>query len=165
MFVNQKRFFHRARLFAALAIAIFTILSGCISVREEVPTPTPGGPLVTFVARVKTTADDKVWIEYGIHNGGGPQPADNDFAGRLELHGPQGLRAAVDAHQRGRLLGGQYTPLGSWESRLAPGKYEIIWGAPGYGSTRVVFTLETRQGEAVIDHQETLISPHYPPES
>ena len=165
MFAYQKRFFHRAWLFAALFIAIFAFLPGCISAREEAPTPTPGGPPVTFVAQVKTTANDKVWIEYGIHNGGAPLPADNDFAGRLELHGPKGLRAAVDAHQRSRLHGGQYTPLGSWESTLAPGKYEIIWGAPGYGGTSVQFTLKTRQGEPVIDHQEILISPIYPPES
>ncbi len=62
----------------------------------------------------------------------------------MQLFDPNGdLLASVDLPQNPLMKSGETYPLVTWRGDLEPGKYQLEWGAPGYGGTISTFEVVT----------------------
>ena len=138
-------------------------LAACTS-RNQAPDVSIRDQLVTFVALIDTTADEQVALDLGVYNGGNVVPANEAFNGVWRLEHKEGTaRAAGIVHTLPRLPGGQEEMLIQWTGALAPGSYQLTWGAPGYGTTVVGFDVKEVDGHLQIGDQEISNATSDPP--
>ena len=120
--------------------------------------------LVTFIAFINVTADEQVALDLGVSNTGNAVPADEAFNGVWRLEDKDGnLRAAGVVHTLPYLPGSQEEMLIRWTGALAPGSYQLTWGAPGYGTTVVGFDVKEVDGHLQIGDQEIFNTTSDPP--
>jgi len=150
-----------ARMVAWVAIVLL-ILVGCTTF----PEPTPEAAELHLEARVNMDADGKVALRFGARNTGPADfPGDEDFVGKWELTDEgDALRASGSLRTMGPLASGKTVFPAEWKDALAPGPYTLTWGAPGYGSTVVDFTVGERGGVLSIGEQVHQVFDTYQPQ-
>ena len=139
----------KTELLSALTLFALLALVGC----AMIPEPTPGAAEPRVKVEVNMGADGEVILRFGVHNTGPADfPGDEDFVGKWELsHDTGALRASGSLKIMGPLESGETTFPAEWKGELVPGAYTLTWGAPGYGSTVVNFTMVERDGALSID--------------
>lgn len=130
------------------------------------PEPTPEAAGLHLEVRVNMDVNGEVVLRFGAHNTG---PADflgdEDFVGKWELTDEAGaLRASGSLTKMGLLGSGKTAFPAEWKSELVPGAYTLTWGAPGYGSTVVDFTVVERNGRLSIGEQVAQVFDTYDPQ-
>jgi hypothetical protein len=131
---------------------------------EDLLAATIRDQLVTFIAFVNVSASEQVVLDLGVYNGGNDVPANEAFNGVWRLEHKEGtVRAAGIVHTLPRLPGGQEEMLIQWTGALAPGSYQLTWGAPGYGTTVVGFDVKEVDGHLQIGDQEISNATSDPP--
>lgn len=154
----------RLILIFLLSVGLLLVLAGCE--QEQAESIVVRDELVTFTTHLDVNDDEEVVVDLGVHSGSGPLAADETFGGRWELKSAAGQpRAAADVHEIDSVPGGTEKVIFTWSGELAPGKYEMTWGAPAYGGTMVEFeVVETADGEIRLgDHQDIHNTTAYPP--
>lgn len=142
-------------------VVLIMVLAGC---QTAVPPqePTQRELLFNFFAIVRTTADDAVKIELGL-SGVTSVPGDEQFAGVWELRDENGALRAEGQVPRLAPFAGEYILI-TWQSELAPGQYELLWGAPNYGGLVQLFGVEDDgRGGVRMGSQYEHITTDYPP--
>lgn len=155
---------HRKMILALVLISMMA-LGGVAGCRGEEEAPVRDEP-ATFIALLDVNRDEEVVIDLGLHSGSGPLPADDTFGGRWELREADGaLRAAADVHELDSVPGGSEKVVFTWRGKLAPGAYELSWGAPDYGGTVVAFEVVAEEDGSLAlgPHQEVSNTTAFPP--
>ena len=139
----------RTKLLSAMIAMVLLALVGCAAISG----PTPEAAKLRLKVEVNMDADGEVVLKFGAHNTGPADfPGDEDFVGKWELsHDTGALRASGSLKIMGPLESGETTFPAEWKGELVPGAYTLTWGAPGYGSTVVNFTMVERDGALSID--------------
>lgn len=153
-----------ATLFQRLiALSLLVALASCAQGNQVEDVPIRD-KLVTFIAFINVTADEQVALDLGVSDAGNAVPADEAFNGvwRLE-HKDGNLRAAGVVHSLPRLSGSREEMLIRWTGALAPGSYQLTWGAPGSGTTVVGFDVKEVDGHLQIGDQEIFSTTSDPP--
>jgi len=127
------------------------------------PEPTPEAAELHLEVGVNMDVNGEVVLKFGAHNSGPADfPGDEDFVGKWELTDEAGaLRASGSLTIMGLLGSGKTAFPAEWKSELVPGAYTLTWGAPGYGSTVVDFTVVERNGRLSIGEQVTQVFDTY----
>jgi len=120
---------------AALALALLSILAGCTADTT---------PRLTFATHMSVNARNETVVVGEVRN-----------AGYITMRSPGALDGILQVRDAGGALvactavpeftatvqpGGSDFPL-HWQGRLAPGSYELTWGAPAFGAVRTSFAL------------------------
>ena len=120
---------------------LFVLLAGCAATEGR------GTPLA-FEPHVRVTPEGQAKVTLGIHNiSSTGMPAQASFNGGFRIESAQdgALIAEIPVPTLDRLGPGQSAfPIG-WEGSLAPGEYQLIWGAQHFGVTELHFSV--REGE------------------
>ena len=148
------------------ALFVALLLVGVAACTSPADSPPIRDELITFIGLLDVTGNGQTTIDIGVHNGGNPLPADENFAGRWEVRDAQGeLRAKGEVPQMPPLAGGNDTVFGIWSGSLEPGWYEFTWGAPNYGSVLISFELVEQGDRLQIGEQSLYNTTAYPPEN
>jgi hypothetical protein len=142
-------------------LTVGLLLVGCT--RSSVQTSQTGR--LNFEVQLGINADGETVAQLGVDNAGTEKfPGDNAFNGEMELRDESGnLRANAKVVPLAPLAPGETEFPLEWTGKLAPGRYQLTWGAPAYGSTLVDFTIVERDGMLSIGEQTSVTSTPLPP--
>jgi hypothetical protein len=154
---------YRKRLLLLLTIIGAMLLVACNGGETTASEAPIREELVTFVAKPSVNAAEEVVIDFSLHNGGEPLPADKNFIAHWRLERGDGeMRAQGKAHDRPALPGGAETPMMRWSGSLEPGDYTLTWGAPGLGATVIDFAVQETEHGLQIGSQQIRNTTAYP---
>ena len=139
----------KAILLSVLALIALVAVAGCARAPEPMPK-------LTFEVQLHVDAEGQTVVELGLHNTGeGDFAGDEDFCGVMEIRHEEGTpRARMDVlHLNQQLAPGEAVEFERCMLKLAPGAYNLVWGAPAYGSTVVDFSIVERHGKLTIGEQ------------
>jgi hypothetical protein len=138
----------KTKLLSALTAMALLALVGC----AVIPGPTPEAAKLRLKVKVTMDADGEAVLRFGAYNmGPAGFPGDEDFTGEWRLIDEAGgLRASGTLTIMGIVGAGEIAFPIKWEGKLLPGAYTLTWGAPGYGSTVVDFTVVEQNGRLSI---------------
>jgi hypothetical protein len=134
---------------------LILMLIGCSRVEDRETTFA-----LNFNASVNVNVREECEITLGVSNDGEcPFPGDATFNAMMELMQVNRIsrgevessRARLDVHELEMLEPGERVSLASWRTRLLPGEYRVIWGAPGYGYLGVDFSLLESNGHLYLE--------------
>ncbi len=130
-------------LFAAVMIVMMALVSCSPLSRAQEE------PQLTFEVAMQVDAQQEFHASLGVCNAGqGTFPGDKSFNGQMEVrHVPSGeLKASAHVVPLRALEPGDTAWSASWRGALEAGRYELTWGAEGYGATRETFSIVEEDG-------------------
>lgn len=143
-----------------IVLGLLLTLPGCSRVvdaaetQKQVAEASVHNKLVTFIAAVDVSSGGNVFVDLGVHNRGESLPEDRAFSGSWQLIGPgYRLYAGGSLQPLPALARDEKTVLLTWRGELAPGTYELHWGAPAYGATLMAFDVVQDGGRLNISNQ------------
>jgi hypothetical protein len=147
-------------LVTLLAVGLL-LLGGCTRFSAQ----TSQTDRLNFEVQLGINADGEAVAQLGVHNAGTEKfPGDDAFNGEMELRDESGnLRASAKVVPLAPLAPGETEFPLEWTGKLTPGKYQLTWSAPAYGSTLVDFTIVERGGTLSIGEQRSVTSTPLPP--
>ncbi len=121
---------------ASLFFAICFLITACRS-------PQPGQSALLFQPKAYLGPARGVKIECAVLNPGpGIFRSDQAFHGKMHLQNADGdPQASLEVIRLDALSPGEMAHPLRWEGALAPGTYYLIWGAAGYGSETLTFSI------------------------
>jgi hypothetical protein len=131
----------------------------------RIPAQTSQSDQLNFKVQLGINADAETVAQLGVDNIGTDKfPGDEAFNGEMELRDESGkLQASAKVLPLAPLAPGETEFPLEWTGKLAPGRYQLTWGAPAYGSTMVDFTIVERDGVLSIGEQTSVTSTPLPP--
>ncbi len=131
----------------------------------RIPAQTSQSDQLNFKVQLGINADGETVAQLGVDNIGTDKfPGDEAFNGEMELRDESGkLQASAQVLPLAPLAPGETEFPLEWTGKLAPGRYQLTWGAPAYGSTAVDFTIVERDGVLSIGEQTSVTSVPPPP--
>ena len=137
-------------------IMLGTLLLCLTAAGCKAPAADGRGAVLAFETSVQVRADQVCEIRLGARNAGDvPFPGDERFGGRMTLsyagdeRGGE-LRARAEIVTLATLEPDETAWPMVWRGRLDPGAYSLVWGAEGYGLTRVAFEIVERDGQLTL---------------
>jgi hypothetical protein len=126
---------------------------------------TPQTDQLNFKVQLGINADAETVAQLGVDNVGTEKfPGDKAFNGEMELRDESGnLQASAQVLPLAPLAPGETEFPLEWTGKLAPGRYQLTWGAPAYGSAVVDFTIVEHDGVLSIGEQTSVTSTPLPP--
>jgi hypothetical protein len=130
-------------------MATIAVLVGC-----GVSAGSPAAQLA-FEAQMNVDASQRFHVSLGVRNAGEQHFREDDaFNGTMELRDSAGtLAARVGVVTLRELAPGDEEWAVSYGCQLPAGAYQLTWGAPGYGSVTVDFTLIEMDGQLYLGEQ------------
>lgn len=125
---------------------------------------TPQADQLNFKVQLGINADAETVAQLGVDNVGTEKfPGDKAFNGEMVLRDESGnLQASAQVLPLAPLAPGETEFPLEWTGKLAPGRYQLTWGAPAYGSTVVDFTIVEHDGVLSIGEQTSVTSTPLP---
>ncbi len=146
------------QLWTPLSLVFLLALAVACSEQPVESDTTPSRSELQFTVQLAETPEGELAVDLGLVNLGAPIPATDAFNGYWQLVSQGEVRASGTVFQLQRLTKGE-TPLIHWEGEVEPGSYELIWGASGFGHTRVRFEmLPGAAGNPVIGEQRMIMT-------
>ncbi len=151
----------KTKLLITLLAVGLSLLVGCTRFSAQ----TPQADQLNFKVQLGINADGETVAQLGVDNAGTEKfPGDKTFNGEMELRDESGnQRASAQVLPLAPLAPGETEFPLEWTGKLAPGRYQLTWGAPAYGSTTVNFTIVERDGVLSIGEQTSVTSTPLPP--
>lgn len=145
---------HRSRAPFVVLAFLFSVLYGCSDIDPI------EADLLQFGAKVEVSAGSFTTISLDIRNQSSAEfPGDEDFAGVMELRDAEDvLLVRMERGSMPELSAGSRAFPMSWRGFLPPGDYDVRWGAPSHGYTRVAFTLEEQGGQIYLRSEQVVSS-------
>jgi hypothetical protein len=134
----------KARIVYLTMTVVLIALMGCGPLTEA-----QQEPRLEFEVAMEVNSDEEFHISLGVHNAGEATfEGDNSFNGEMEIrHVPSGeLRASAQIVPLRPLAPDETAWPFDWHGQLDAGKYKLIWGAEGYGSTTEEFAIVEKDG-------------------
>ena len=169
---NRYYWIKRGLLLGALVVLCSgaLIADSAVQNRAAQATPTPAPLVATFFTQIDNVGRSDVVLEMGITvvDPANLDTADNPFRAYWRLVEPDGqvrYHGFVDRVSYTTRVGGSNARyLDRWQGSLGPGTYELVWGAPGYGSTLDRFEVVYEDGRVQVRDVESFMTPRFPPE-
>ena len=133
----------RTRLFLMVSLfAMMTMPMSCGVFGE------PGAPSLAFQAPMNVDSGQRFHVSLGVENlGGTPFRRYDAFNGAMTLRGDEGTEVGrIQVSTLWELAPGEAAWPAAYASKLPAGAYQLTWGAPGYGSVTVDFTIVELDG-------------------
>jgi hypothetical protein len=128
-------------------------LAGCNGPAAP-PTAEPDTSDLRFDVQIRSEEEQIVICLVVANEGPAAFPGDENFDGVMALRNELDvLRASMTVNQLPEVAPQTHDCRAYWRSRLAPGDYSLIWGAPGYGHTAVTFTIAAENGRLTVGQQ------------
>lgn len=152
-------------------LIIFLLALAALVACDTGPAPTPTQPptplQANFYSRIETAGDHEIVIDLGVHLTDGSLPAGESLDAYWRLADTEGTtRAHGFVDQLPEPTSGasaNQKVLAHWKGTLQPGAYELVWGAPSYGSTLDHFDVTLENGQVRVTNHQSLLSPEFPP--
>jgi len=145
--------FKKMKPIAICLLAAALWLAGCNGTAAP-PTAEPDISDIRFDIQIRSEEEQIVICLVVANEGPAAFPGDNSFNGLMELRNELDvLRASMTVNQLPEVAPQTYDCRAYWRSRLTPGYYSLIWGAPGYGHTAVTFAIAAENGRLTVSQQ------------
>ena len=141
----------RTKLSSALMIIVLLTLAGCsVSLKRE----REAAPL-EFQAPMNVNSREQFHASLGVRNvGTEPFRGYEAFNGSMELRDETGEQVSrIQVTTLWYLEPGEAAWPAAFRSKLAPGAYQITWGAPDYSSVVVDFTIVEHDGRLYMGEE------------
>ena len=145
----------KTKLLSVLMMIAVLALVGCnVSLKRE-------AAQLEFQAPMNVNSSEEFHASLEVHNNGTKTfPGDESFNGVMELRNETGeLRARMEIVQLHALAPGESAFATAWRSKLLPGTYQLMWGAPGHGYTTVNFSVIELNGRLYLGEEVLMTSP------
>lgn len=135
---------------ALTALALLALASCSVSSKLE-----PEAAQLEFEAPMNVNSREQFHASLNVGNvGAGPYSGEGWLNGEMELCDEEGdLVGRIRATKLWYLEPGEAAWPAEWRGKLAPGAYQLTWGAPGYGAVVVDFTIVEHGGRLYLGEE------------